>query len=189
MLHFPHPSSTPPPLLPSSSLGRGAPATLELLVAFPALEYKKRCASIRSVAFSIFMKQAELGDDQLRAEISRLERLIDAGIKKDQDADELNKLRHTARAFRNRLAAKKSRISKRMSVKDMERRLQALEKENMWLRLQISSSDLSSTSTAIQSCSGGSSITSASSQERSDDEMTLREAPERPSPCPHQGSA
>lgn len=171
------------------SLGRGCTATLEMLVASHAVEYKKRCASLYCVGIYEFMKQAELGDDQLRAEISRLEGLIDAGIKKDQDADELNKLRHTARAFRNRLAAKKSRISKRMSVKDMERRLQALEKENMWLKLQISSSDLSSTSTAIQSCSGGSSIMSASSQERSDDEMSLRDAPERPSPCPHQGSA
>jgi hypothetical protein len=138
------------------------------------------------------MKQAELGDDELRAEISRLEGLIDAGIKKDQDVDELNKLRHTARAFRNRLAAKKSRISKRMSVKDMEKRLQALEKENMWLRLQISSSDMSSTSTALQSCSGssgGSSIISTSSQDRSDDEMTFHDALERPFPCPPPGSA
>ncbi len=138
------------------------------------------------------MKQAELGDDELRAEISRLEGLIDAGIKKDQDADELNKLRHTARAFRNRLAAKKSRISKRMSVKDMEKRLQVLEKENMWLRLQLSASDISSTSTALQSCSGsnsGGSIIGASSQERSDDEMTFQDALDRPFPCPQPGSA
>jgi predicted DNA binding CopG/RHH family protein len=138
------------------------------------------------------MKQAELGDDELRAEISRLEALINAGIKKDQDVDELNKLRHTARAFRNRLAAKKSRITKRMSVKDMEKRLQALEKENLWLRLQISASDLSSTSTALQSCSGsnsGGSIIGASSQDRSDDEMTFCDALDRPSPCPPPGSA
>jgi hypothetical protein len=140
------------------------------------------------------MKQAELRDDELRAEISRLEGLIHAGISKDYDVDELNKLRQTARAFRNRLAAKKSRITKRMSVKDMERRLQTLEKENDWLRQQLNSSDLSSTSTAFQSCgdcSGGSgSISGASSHApSSDDEMAFIDFPERCAPCPSTGSA
>jgi hypothetical protein len=140
------------------------------------------------------MKQAELRDDELREEISRLEGLISAGIKKDQDADELNKLRQTARAFRNRLAAKKSRITKRMSVKDMERRLQTLEKENVLLRLQLSSSDMSSSSTAIRSVSefsgGSSSVISVSSHECcSDTESGLFNTRDHQSPCPSPGSA
>ena len=137
------------------------------------------------------MKQAELRDDELRSEIRRLEGLIEAGVSKKQGADELNALRRTARAFRNRLAAKKSRISKRMSVKDMERRLQSLEKENQWLRVQLNSSDISSTTTAVRSCGGitGSSITSYSSSDCSDDEMQDIDTLARPSPCPHQGSA
>ena len=140
------------------------------------------------------MKQAELRDDELRAEISRLEGLIHAGITKDYDVEELNKLRQTARAFRNRLAAKKSRITKRMSVKDMERRLQTLEQENDWLRQQLSSSDISSTSTAVLSCGDrsveSSSVISVSSHAlTSDDEMNLCDLPERPSPCPTAGFA
>ena len=140
------------------------------------------------------MKQAELRDDELRAEISRLEGLIHAGITKDYDVEELTKLRQTARAFRNRLAAKKSRITKRMSVKDMERRLQMLEKENDWLRQQLSLSDLSSTSTTIQSCgdysAGSGSISGASSHApSSDDEMAFADIPERCAPCPSTGSA
>ena len=137
------------------------------------------------------MKQAELRDDELRSEIRRLEGLIEAGVSKMQSADELNALRRTARAFRNRLAAKKSRISKRMSVKDMERRLQTLEKENEWLRLQISSSDLSSTSTAVRSCGGftGSSSVTSDSSDCSDCEMHHSDSPSRLSPCPYQGSA
>ncbi len=134
------------------------------------------------------MKQAELRDDELRSEIRRLEGLIEAGVSKMQSADELNALRRTARAFRNRLAAKKSRISKRMSVKDMERRLQTLEKENEWLRLQISSSDLSSISTAVPSCSGFTGSSSGSS-DCSDCEMHHTDSPSRLSPCPYQGSA
>jgi hypothetical protein len=140
------------------------------------------------------MKQAELRDDELRAEISRLEGLINGGVSKGHGVEELNKLRQTARAFRNRLAAKKSRITKRMSVKDMERRLQTLEQENDWLRQQLSSSDISSTSTTVLSYGDrsveSSSVISVSSHAlSSDDEMNLCDLPERPSPCPTAGSA
>ncbi len=144
--------------------------------------------------YNLYMKQAELRDDELRAEISRLEGLIHAGISKHHDAEEMNKLRQTARAFRNRLAAKKSRITKRMSVKDMERRLQTLEKENDWLRQQLGASDLSSTSTAIRSCGNcsaesGSAISVSSAAISSDDDMNLLDAPECLSPCPTAVSA
>jgi hypothetical protein len=142
------------------------------------------------------MKQAELGDDELRAEIKRLEGLIGAGISKEQSPLDIQSLRHTLRSFRNRLAAKKSRISKRMSFKDMERRVQTLEQENCWLRLQLSSSDMSSASTmqsfSNRSASAGSSSTGSSRVDSdfcSDEEYHPRISPARSTPCPVEGSA
>jgi hypothetical protein len=90
------------------------------------------------------MKKAALTDERMEEEVIKLDALVATMMVASHNkvTPDINALKRKSRILKNRLAAKKSRESKKDWVQGIQEKLALLEKENMDLRKQLAQASL-----------------------------------------------
>jgi capsule polysaccharide export protein KpsE/RkpR len=98
------------------------------------------------------MKKAALSDQRMEEEVVKLDALVATLLTASHNkvTPDINVLKRKSRILKNRLAAKKSRESKKDWVQGIQEKLARLEKENLDLRKQLAQASVAATQSRSQ---------------------------------------